>query len=127
MKYIRVASKLARVVKEINLAILTLKIDNKFLKSPIITEMSEFAFFNFNNIPTRSNPVKIHLNLRPFTGFLLWSSIFEKTILISGICLKVKTRVFISICRTCTKGLPRDGLTSQGEAEKLAAVSGKTN
>ena len=66
MKYIRVASKLARVVKEINLAILTLKIDNKFLKSPIITEMSEFAFFNFNNIPTRSNPVKIHLNLPAF-------------------------------------------------------------
>ena len=66
MKYIRVASKLARVVKEINLAIFTLKIDNKFLKSPIITEMSEFAFFNFNNIPTRSNPVKIHLNLPAF-------------------------------------------------------------
>ena len=79
MKYIRVASKLARVVKEINLAILTLKIDNKFLKSPIITEMSEFAFFNFHNIPTRSNPVKIHL---------------KTTILISGICLKVKTSCF---------------------------------
>ena len=66
MKYIRVASKLARVAKEINLAILTLKIDKKFLKSPIITEMSEFAFFNFHNIPTRSNPVKIHLNLPAF-------------------------------------------------------------
>ena len=89
MKYIRVASKLARVVKEINLAILTLKIDNKFLKSPIITEMSEFAFFNFNNIPTRSNPVKIHLNLPAFC-----SSIFKTTILISGICLKVKTSCF---------------------------------
>lgn len=90
MKYIRVASKLARVVKEINLAILTLKIDNKFLKSPIITEMSEFAFFNFNNIPTRSHPVKIHLNLPAFC-----SSIFKTTILISGIYLKVKTSCFV--------------------------------
>ena len=71
MKYIRVASKLARVVKEINLAILTLKIDNK-------------CVFNFNNIPTRSNPVKIHLNLPAFC-----SAIFKTTILISDIYAKV--------------------------------------
>ena len=79
MKYIPVASKLARVVKEINLAILTLKIDNK-------------CVFNFNNIPTRSNPVKIHLNLPAFWSFCC--TIFKTTILISGICLKIKTSCF---------------------------------